>query len=182
MLCLFPSFPFILTTFIFFIGKFHLNINIMLKLLVIGHLGKDATVNNVNGKNVINFTVAHSEKFKDAQGAQVDKTIWVECSYWTERTAIAPYLKKGTQVYAEGIPDIRNYTTQDGRTGSSLILRVSSVQLLGSKEGGVDAQQSAGGYSATSHPQTASAVNQQTVSSPSSAPVVEGAIADDLPF
>ncbi len=152
----------------------------MLKLLVIGHLGKDATVNNVNGKNVINFTVAHTEKFKDAQGAQVDKTIWVECSYWTERTAIAPYLKKGTQVYTEGTPDIRNYTTQDGRTGSSLILRVSSVQLLGSKEGGTDSTHATGGYSAT--PQAAVPTYQQPVSSPTPPVVAEGAIADDLPF
>ena len=112
----------------------------MLKLLVIGHLGKDATVNNVNGKNVINFTAAHTEKYKDAQGTQIDKTTWVECSYWTERIAIAPYLKKGTQVYAEGIPEIRNYTTNDGRTGSSLVLRVTNIQLLGSKnaDGSID--------------------------------------------
>ena len=153
----------------------------MLKLLVIGHLGKDATVNNVNGKNVINFTVAHTERFKDAQGTQIDKTIWVECSYWTERTAIAPYLKKGTQVYTEGTPDIRNYTTNDGRTGSSLILRVTSVQLLGTKEGGTDAAQSTGSYSST--PQTQSAAPAyQPASSPAPSAVAEGVIADDLPF
>ena len=105
----------------------------MVRLQVIGHLGKDGVVNNVNGKNVINFTVAHSEKYKDAQGVQKDKTLWVECAYWTERTGIAPYLKKGTQVYAEGTPDIRTYTTADGRQGSQLSLRVQNVQLLGGR-------------------------------------------------
>ena len=104
----------------------------MIKLQVIGNLGKDCVVNTVNGKTVINFSVAHTEKFKDNTGVQKDKTIWVECAYWTDRTAIAPYLKKGTQVYADGIPDLRNYTTQDGRQGTSLALRVNSVQLLGS--------------------------------------------------
>lgn len=108
----------------------------MLKLNVIGHLGKDAIVNNVNGKSVINFSVAHSEKIKDAQGNQVDKTVWVECAYWTDRVAIAPYLKKGTQVYAEGNGDIRSYTTNDGRSGSNLTLRVLNVQLLGGKSEG----------------------------------------------
>lgn len=107
----------------------------MVKLQVIGNLGKDCVVNNVNGKGVINFSVAHTEKYKDAQGQQKDKTLWVECAYWTDRTGIAPYLKKGTQVYAEGTPDIRTYTTADGRQGSSLSLRVSSVQLLGGREG-----------------------------------------------
>src|SRR6476661_1152821 len=100
----------------------------MIKLLVIGNLGKDCVVNNVNGKSVINFSVAHTEKFKDAQGNQKDKTIWVECAYWTDRTAIAPYLKKGTQVYVEGAPDIRSYTTQEGKQGASLSLRILNVQ------------------------------------------------------
>ena len=105
----------------------------MIKLQAIGHLGKDCVVNTVNGKSVINFTVAHSEKFKDASGVQKDRTIWVDCAYWTDRTAVAPYLKKGTQVYVEGNPDVRAYTTSDGRQGASLMLRVFSVQLLGTK-------------------------------------------------
>src|SRR5215210_2072190 len=107
----------------------------MIKLQVIGNLAKDCVVNNVNSKNVINFNVAHNEKFKDAQGVQKDKTIWVDCAYWTDRTGIAPYLKKGTQVYAEGIPDIRTYTTKDGAPGTSLSLRIFSIQLLGTKGG-----------------------------------------------
>lgn len=108
----------------------------MIKLQVIGNLGKDCTVNNVNGKSVINFSVAHTEKFKDAQGNQKDKTIWVECAYWTDRTAVSPYLKKGTQVFVDGTPDIRTYTTADGKQGASLSLRVFSVQLLGNKSSG----------------------------------------------
>ncbi len=110
----------------------------MIKLTAIGNLGKDCTVNTVNNKTVINFSVAHTEKFKDSMGVQKDKTIWVECAYWTDRTAIAPYLKKGTQVYVEGSPDIRNYTTKDGATATSLTLRVQNVQLIGGKnnEGG----------------------------------------------
>jgi single-strand DNA-binding protein len=105
----------------------------MIKMQVIGNLGKDCVTNLVNGKNVINFNVAHTEKFRDAQGNQKEKTVWVDCAYWTDRTAIAPYLKKGTQVYAEGIPDIRTYQKSDGTQGVSLTLRVLSVQLLGSR-------------------------------------------------
>lgn len=105
----------------------------MIKLNVIGNLGKDAVLNTVSGKNVINFSIAHTEKFKDAQGNQKDKTIWVDCSYWTERTGIAPYLKKGTQVFVEGQPDVRSYTDKEGKQGATLTLRVSMVQLLGSK-------------------------------------------------
>src|SRR5450432_3983861 len=108
----------------------------MIKLQVIGNLGKDCVTNTVNGKSVINFNVAHTEKFRDSQGNQKDKTIWVECAYWTDKTGIAPYLKKGTQVYAEGTPEVRTYPKNDGTTGVSLTLRVFSVQLLGGKTGG----------------------------------------------
>jgi len=103
----------------------------MIKLQVIGNLGKDCITNTVNGKNVMNFSVAHTEKFKDNQGNQQDKVIWVDCAYWSDRTAVAPYLKKGTQVYVEGTPEVRTYPKNDGTTGVSLTMRVQSVQLLG---------------------------------------------------
>jgi single-strand DNA-binding protein len=148
----------------------------MIKLQVIGNLGKDCVTNAVNGKNVINFSVAHTEKFKDAQGNQKDKTIWVDCAYWTDRTGIAPYLKKGTQVYAEGTPELRTYPKNDGTTGVSLTLRVQSVQLLGSRGTGGDyagAGASEGGYATQSAGSPASRV-------PSAGDITEPM--DDLPF
>src|SRR5947209_6061732 len=100
---------------------------------VIGNLGKDCVVNSVNGKNVINFTVAHTEKYKDSQGNNQEKTTWVDCAYWTDRTAVAPYLQKGQQVYVEGSPEVRSFQRNDGTSGASLSLRVREVQLLGRK-------------------------------------------------
>src|SRR5215475_8072377 len=144
----------------------------MIKLQVIGNLGKDCVTNTVNGKNVINFNVAHTEKFRDAQGNQKDKTIWVECAYWTDRTGIAPYLKKGTQVYVEGTPEVRTYPKNDGTTGVSLTLRVQSVQLLGGRgdsSGSSESSYGSGNYSSSSNS------NAQPVSEISE-PV------DDLPF
>ena len=66
----------------------------MIRISVIGRLGQDATVNNVNEKTVINFSMAYSEKFKNQQGQDVDKTTWVSCAYWTDKTNVANYLKK----------------------------------------------------------------------------------------
>ena len=102
--------------------------------MVIGNLTKDATQNTVNGKTVINFTVAHNEKYKDAQGVQQSKGIFVDCAWWTDKVAIVPYLKKGTQIYAEGKPEVKSYTTQDGRNGATQICTVIGVQLLDSKQ------------------------------------------------
>lgn len=147
----------------------------MIKLQVIGNLGKDGTVNTVNGRNVINFSVAHTEKFKDATGVQKDRTIWVECAYWTDRTGVAPYLKKGTQVYVEGQPEVRSYTTKEGNHGASLSLRVASVQLLGGKGDGNDSGNYNPGAS-NSYQNNYSNNNSQV----SPAEIIEPA--DDLPF
>lgn len=105
----------------------------MIKLQIIGNLGKDAIINTVNNKTVINFSVAHTEKFRSNDEWKT-KTTWVECSYWTDKTGIAPYLKKGTQVFVEGSPEVREFKRNDGTQGASLTMRVVSIQLLGSKE------------------------------------------------
>ena len=144
----------------------------MIKLQVIGNLGKDCLTNSVNGKSVMNFNVAHTEKYKDASGQQKERTTWVECAYWTDRTGVAPYLKKGTQVYAEGTPEVRTYPKNDGTTGVSLSLRVFSVQLLGSRSGGDSSGAAGESYSSQA------ASSQGNIPSPSeiTAPM------DDLPF
>ena len=102
----------------------------MQKIIVICHLGKDAVVNTVNDKTVINFNVCHSEKRK-VNGQQEDYSQWFQCGYFTDRTAIAPYLKKGTQVYVEGKIDVHTYTTSEGVGKFALKIGVSNVQLLG---------------------------------------------------
>jgi single-strand DNA-binding protein len=104
----------------------------MLKALILGHLGQDALVNNVNGKTVINFSVAHSENWVDNSGVKNQKTTWVSCSYWSEKTAIAQYLKKGVQVFVEGNMDAKIYKpTNGGETQAQLMCRVAQIQLLG---------------------------------------------------
>jgi single-strand DNA-binding protein len=140
----------------------------MIKMQVIGNLGKDCMVNQVNGKNVINFTVAHTEKYRDSQGNNQEKTTWVDCAYWTDKTGVAPYLQKGQQVYVEGQPEVRSFTRNDGTAGSTLSLRVREIQLLGRKGDGM------GGSASNEAP----SYNRQE--SPAPAAIDQGS--DDLPF
>src|SRR5690349_13145261 len=142
----------------------------MIKMQIIGNLGKDCVVNTVNGKNVINFTVAHTEKYKDSQGNQQEKTTWVDCAYWTDRTAVAQYLTKGKQVYVEGQPEARSFQRNDGTPGSSLSLRVREIQLLGGRG-------DSGGGTGSFQPNTAAA---SSGSVPSPSDITEPV--DDLPF
>jgi len=142
----------------------------MIKLQVIGRLGKDCVMKEINGKNVINFSVAHSEKFKTSAGSMQEKTIWVECAYWTDRTGITPYLTKGQLVFVEGSPEADAYKKQDGEPGATLRLRVREVQLLGGKS-------DSPGASSESYSSSQGAGNQTVAQAEE-----RDAGADDLPF
>jgi single-strand DNA-binding protein len=145
----------------------------MIKLQIVGNLGKDCIVKEVNGKNVINFSVAHTERYKDAQGNQKERTTWVECAYWTDRTAVGQYLKRGQMVYAEGSPEADAYTNKENQPAATLRMRVSNLQLLGSAKDG----QGAGSGNVTN---AGSATSPVVKTSAATASV--DADADDLPF
>ena len=149
----------------------------MIKLQIIGNLGKDCIVKEINGKHVINFSVAHTERFKDAQGTQKERTTWVECAYWTDRTAIAPYLMKGTMVFAEGSPEVDLYTNKEGQPATTLRMRVQTVQLLGGNKEG----QGSGSGNVSN---TGNATNTGMPAAPvvRTEPANEPAPVDDLPF
>jgi single-strand DNA-binding protein len=76
-------------------------------------------------------------------------------------------------VYVEGTPDVRSYTTTDGRNGASLTLRISSVQLLGAKPAGSN---TGGGSDASNGGDTGSGGYQNAGGSSDTTAM------DDLPF
>jgi len=115
----------------------------MLKMTAIGHLGSQATLNNVNGKQVINMNLCHSEKYKDTQGNIVNKSVWINVSWWQESSKILQYLQKGSQIFVEGIPSVDTYKNKDGQTVAQLRLRATMVQLLGGNKQENNNQQAA---------------------------------------
>ena len=157
----------------------------MIKLQIIGNLGRDAVMNTVNNKNVINFPVAHTEKYKDSTGTLKERTTWVDCAYWTDRTAILPYLKKGKLVYCEGSPEADGYLNKENKPSASLRLRVQNIQLLaggdnpnGSHEN--NSQASSQGMNGGYQQQPQSQQNYGNATQASNLSSID--VADDLPF
>ncbi len=106
----------------------------MLKTTAIGYLGQDCVLKDVNGKKVLNFSIAHTERYNNNQGVACERTTWVECGIW-DKDKLAPYLKKGVQVYVEGKPITNAWVDKPtGEVKTSLRLNVFSIQLLGKKE------------------------------------------------
>ncbi len=113
----------------------------MLQTTAIGYLGNDCITKEVNGKKVINFSIAHTERFKDAQGNLKEKSTWLECAYWTDSIAVAEYLKQGQQVYVQGTPEARAYVNKAEEACASLAIRVVKIELLGGKKDAAPAPQ-----------------------------------------
>ncbi|RBL92278.1 MULTISPECIES: single-stranded DNA-binding protein [Chitinophaga] len=105
----------------------------MIKLQLIGHLGRDVVRKEVNGNVVLNFPVAVNERFRNHAGVLEERTTWVDCSLWN-REGLAPYLNQGVLVFVEGAPKSEGYITKNNNPAGALRLRVFQLQLLSRKD------------------------------------------------
>lgn len=106
----------------------------VIRFQLVGNVGKDATVNTVNGKYVINFSLAHTQSWLDPQGVKQSKTRWFDCAIWRTNDKIAPYIKKGSLVYVEGIPDVKKFTRQSGEADATIAINVEYINILDKKQ------------------------------------------------
>ena len=154
----------------------------MIKLQIIGNLGKDCIVKEVNGQSVINFSVVHSERYKDRQGNQKERATWVECAYWTDKTGVVPYLTKGKTIYAEGYPEAEAYMNKENQAAATLRMRVLNIQLVGGVGGDAapSTNQSSGGSNFNQGTPSYEPAQNNPVTSVAASTASDAA--DDLPF
>lgn len=145
----------------------------MLQVEIIGNIGNDAQVKDFNGKKYIAFNVAHSEKFKNQQGVETERTTWVSVLKPGE-SAVAQYLKKGTPVFVRGDLSVKAYKDNAGNWQVGVNCLAREVQLLpgGKRDQNAGTQQEAPAEQAT---------NTNVSSAPAASETGEGN-ADDLPF
>jgi single-strand DNA-binding protein len=117
------------------------------KVIILGRLGRDPEVRNFqNGGKVVNFSVATSERYKDRDGNQQEKTEWHNVAIFNEHFAgiAEKFLRKGAQVYLEGQLQTRKWQDQSGqdRYSTEVVLPKfgGAITLIGGKgDGGGDA-------------------------------------------
>ena len=101
------------------------------KVMVIGNLGRDPEVKRVGDSSVANFSVAVSERFKDRNGQQQDRTEWVNCVAWGRLAEIVgQYLHKGSKVFVEGKLQTRKWQDKQGQDRYTTEVNVLSLQML----------------------------------------------------
>lgn len=97
----------------------------MIQMQLIGILGKDAEVKDVDKTKVINFSVAVNQGYGEKK-----TTLWVDAAKFGDKTTVANYLKKGTKVFISGEPTLQSWVSKTGNNGTSLRLRVNELELL----------------------------------------------------
>lgn len=104
----------------------------MLRIQLIGNLGSDAEVKNINGKNALCFNVAHTDKWTDEKGQKHEETTWVSCILNGDGGKVKDYLKKGTAVYVEGAGSTRVYSSPKLKQFvAGVNVRVDHIELVG---------------------------------------------------
>lgn len=108
------------------------------KVILIGRLGKDPEVRNLdNGAVVANFSIATSESYKDrTTGEKKEITEWHNIVLWRGLAEISQkYLHKGDMVYIEGKLRTRSWE-KEGVTRYTTEIVADNMNMLSPKTGG----------------------------------------------
>ena len=99
---------------------------------VIGNLGSDAEVVQSNGKKFVTLSIADSRKFKNADGAEVSQTTWIDAIINDADAPILPYLRQGVKVCVYGNVSLRVYSSKKDRMmKAGATIHVLSIDLCG---------------------------------------------------
>ena len=148
------------------------------KVILIGNLGKDPEVKYLpSGAAVVNVSLATTESWKDKEsGEKKEQTEWHNLVFFGKVAEIAgEYLRKGSQVYVEGSLRTRKWQDKEGKDRYTTEIKVSDMQMLGSRGGG-----GASTASFDDEPGAARAAAPRT--KPKAAVEQTGDLDDDIPF
>ncbi len=114
------------------------------KVILLGNVGKDPEIRSTPGGTMVaNFTLATSDRQKDAQGNWQDRTEWHNLVAFTRLAEIVrDYVKKGSKLFIEGKIQTRSWDDKEsGQKRYRTEIIVNDLSLLSTREEG------AGGYS-----------------------------------
>jgi len=98
---------------------------------IIGRLTRDAEVRTTSqDKQVVNFSVATNESYRNKQGERIEQTTYFDCAYWLS-AKVASLLTKGTLVELTGRVSTRAWVNKDGEARAGLNFHTSQIKLHG---------------------------------------------------
>lgn len=109
------------------------------KVIIVGNIGKDPVVRSFNnGGKVVQFSVATSKKYRDANGEMKEDTAWhnIRIAGKSAESFEKCGVKKGTSIYLEGELNYRTWNDNAGIRHDMTEIVCFTFQLLGSRQQG----------------------------------------------
>ena len=101
---------------------------------IIGRLTRDAEVRNLpNEKQVVNFSIATNDNYRNKQGERIEHTTYFECGYWIS-PKVADFLTKGTLVELSGRAYTSAWIGKDGEPHAGLNFHTSQIKVHSSSK------------------------------------------------
>lgn len=98
---------------------------------IIGRLTRDAEVRNLpNEKQVVNFSIATNNNYRNKKGEKIEQTTYFDCAYWIS-PKIAEYLTKGTLVELNGRAYTSAWLGKDGEPHAGINFHTSHIIFHG---------------------------------------------------
>ena len=98
---------------------------------ITGRLTRDAEVRTTSqDKQVVNFSVAVNDSYRNKQGERIEQTTYFDCAYWVTPN-VARLLTKGTLVELIGRVSPRAWVSKDGEPRAGLNFHTSNIKLHG---------------------------------------------------
>ena len=117
------------------------------KVILLGNVGKDPEIRSTAGGTMVaSFTLATSDRQKDAQGNWQDRTEWHNLKAFNRNAEIIrDYVKKGSKLYVEGKITTNSWDDKEsGQKRYRTEIIVNDLSLLSGRD---DGGSSSGGYS-----------------------------------
>lgn len=158
------------------------NINVV---VITGNLTKDPDLRHTGGGTpVCEMRVAVNSRRKDGStGEWVDKPNYFDVTVWgAQGENCATYLEKGRPVAVEGRLDWREWEAKDGSKRQAVQIIASSVQFLGSRDGGGGGNAGGGNGNGFTPQSDTPADTSDYEAAPAGAGGSGGGADDDIPF
>ena len=106
------------------------------KVMLIGRLGQDPEVRYTQSNTAVaTLNLATSERYKDGNGEQQEKTEWHRVVAWGRLAEICQqYLNKGSLIYVEGPLQTRSWEDNQGQKRYTTEIKALQMTMLDSRK------------------------------------------------
>lgn len=104
------------------------------KVILLGNLGRDPETRTVGTSTVTNIRLATTEKYKDRDGVQKERTEWHTVVAWGPLgQLVQQYKRSGDTIYVEGRLSTRKWQDKDGKDRYNTDIVADVIRFVGGK-------------------------------------------------